>query len=139
VRHVRRFKFMFADTAASASVTSDRCRLTGDVIPPTGEDGDDGRQYESQRQRNERRKRLSKRAKCAGEGGNRYNRGNQHRPDAHRVDVVQMCTFKLDIRRTQAKRFIDDQIRNQGTYPGDGDIGIKAKYLLENTEDAKFH
>ncbi len=50
-----------------------------------------------------------------------------------------MRALELDVFRRPAHRLVDDQIRDQRTNPGNGDVGIQPQHLLDGIEHAELH
>jgi hypothetical protein len=114
-------------------------RLARDVVFAVGQPGDQRRGEEGDRERHKRRQRLGGRTEHAVKRRYRHHGGDRHRPDADRVDVVEMRALELHVRRAQAERLVDDEIGHQRADPGDRDVGIERQRLFECLVDADFH
>ena len=72
-------------------------------------------------------------------GEDRQQRGNHHRADAHRVDVVEVRALEFDVLRRQPQGLVDHQIRDHRADPGGGDIGVEPEHLVDDIEHPQLH
>ena len=139
-RHVLGFEGVLADAALDRlDILPTSFRLARDIVFSVGRIGDRGRSDERHRQRHEGRQRLRRRPEQAVERRDRDDSRNRHRADADRIDVVEMRALEFHLWRTQAERPIDDEVGHQRADPGNGDVGIERKRLLQRLVDADLH
>jgi hypothetical protein len=86
-------------------------------------DRDDGRQDEGEAERDEAGKRVAVGTEGIEEGGDRHDRGHDHRTEADGIEVVEVGALELDIGGAELQqRLVDDEIGDDRADPGDGDV-----------------
>ena len=70
---------------------------------------------------------------------NAQSHGYEHGTHANRIDIVEMGTFKFYMRWAQPQWFIDHQIRDHGTNPGESDNAEYTQRFFEGAINTYFH
>ena len=138
VGHVVGFVVAGADHAL-AHPGGARRAASRDVVASAGGPGDERRGEQRGDQRDQRREGLRGGAEQAEVGRHRQPRGQPHRTDADRVDVVEVGALEFDARRRQAERLVDDQIGDHRHHPRDGDVGVQPQHPAQRLEHVELH
>ena len=140
LRHVGRLETILAHAAGErASRVGHRRRLARDVPATLAQPRKCRRKHQRRAKREEGRKGARRLAKEAVEREQCQRGRNDRGAQPHGVDVVEIGAPEFESLRGKPERLVDDKVRHDRADPGERDVAIEAKDLLERTEHPQRH